>query len=149
MAYHLPKSFLIFSLSGLTTKKFKTAGSLRKVGSIFFKRSEDSSPGRLGGKLKCYLCAIPSPPLPVKDKKTRASHSRHQAGKKSGIPRTTELFSGASFDAKILKKTFYLPLFPSFPWIKVKKWLSSSTRMSETQLRVQCHCSSWYWFLTY
>ena len=35
------------------------AGSQRKMGSIFFQRS-DSNPGRLGGKRKRCLCAMPS-----------------------------------------------------------------------------------------
>ena len=44
---------------------FITAGSQRKMGSIFSQLSEDSSPGWLGGKRESYLCAMPSPVVSV------------------------------------------------------------------------------------
>ena len=43
------------------------AGSQRKLGSkLFFQRSEDSNPGRLGGKRKCYLAWVGSAVPPEK-----------------------------------------------------------------------------------
>ena len=43
--------FFLLSPSALTLNKFRIAGSQRKLGSnLFFQRSEDSNPGRLGGK---------------------------------------------------------------------------------------------------
>ena len=54
--------FLILSPSALTLNKFRTAGSQReKDGFYFFQRSDDSNPGRLGGKHERFLCAMPSP----------------------------------------------------------------------------------------
>ena len=55
-------SFFKFSLRVRCRQtNFRTAGSQRKMGSIFFQWSEDSNPGRLGGKRECYVCAMPSP----------------------------------------------------------------------------------------